>query len=862
LAPGGRRLRLGRLTAVETLAFYSYKGGVGRSLLLANAARFLASLGKSVVALDLDFEAPGLHYKLGHAAFRESRFEGGAVPYLVATAREATVPPPLEEHMFEVPVPPVSGGWLRLMPAGPAPEKPYWAALKQLGEQIRFDDPSGQGLMPLLDLHARIRKELKPDYLLIDARTGVTELGGLATTILADTVVCMFVANQESLDGTLMVAEALKAAPRLKGQRPIQVVPVLTRTTAARPAEGPFAEGVKRLLELETRAPSKTKKKEHDLFELPHDAVHGAADRIVAGERTASAFSLLYKSYLKLFRELFPSSAQRAEEALSRLEEVASIKEDLTSGRDRYEASDILAPWNASAIDEGVFYETEGYGQPDSRYADLICRDEAGRLLMAVEYLSERESFQRALEFWSKRTKIRCLVLLSRNQHGGPERNIYTRKPDEHELRPTDRQWDLPRPKEFDLLLDIGDRSIERMIDALRRGHTEAAAWLIAEWRECVAAVEGFGPQSPPWRPLRARRILDGLAATEDPNLAEQILRRAAPGEGEPWKRQRRRFHDGWGGGDELDRWIAKDLFAPLFWRLPVEAVVRYSEERHYPGESPSLAGYRLLAHDLMGLRYDPDRTALAEGRDFLARRSDDGPGEESEDREPLRWLHRSRRDRNEHLRVSEEPPSVLIWEELGREDRYFRGTLDEAKAKLGEKAKKLVTSSATLRRRLRERLDRQMVQAGGLLGQYDKEGRIEIYPSVIGSVAELIGVSPRSLKNVVFIHFAVRALAHQARDLDDQPGYGFAPTPPEPPHFRESPVHVGLAQCFAHRLIERLDDPSLMAAFEKLSQHQPKEYRQWEAMREMPLEQLRMYLLRARAAPSAIGLSNPLRAE
>ncbi|MES1244915.1 MAG: hypothetical protein ABUT39_25125 [Acidobacteriota bacterium] len=302
---------------METLAFYSYKGGVGRSLLLANAARFLASLGKGVVALDLDFEAPGLHYKLGHAAFRESRFEGGAVPYLVATAREATSPPPLEEHMIEVPVPPGSGGWLRLMPAGPAPDKAYWAALKQLGEKIRFDDPSGQGLMPLLDLHARIRDELKPDYLLIDARTGVTELGGLATTILADTVVCMFVANQESLDGTLMVAEALKAAPRLKRQGPIQVIPVLTRTTSERPTEGPFAEGVKRLLELATRAPSRSKKKDRDLFELPHDEVHGAADRIAAGERTASVVSPLYKSHLELFQELFPSSVRPAAIGLS-----------------------------------------------------------------------------------------------------------------------------------------------------------------------------------------------------------------------------------------------------------------------------------------------------------------------------------------------------------------------------------------------------------------------------------------------------------------------------------------------------------------------------------------------------------------
>ena len=45
--------------------------------------------------------------------------------------------------------------------------------------------------MAVLDLQARIEDEMYPDYLLVDARTGVTELGGLATTILADTVVCV-----------------------------------------------------------------------------------------------------------------------------------------------------------------------------------------------------------------------------------------------------------------------------------------------------------------------------------------------------------------------------------------------------------------------------------------------------------------------------------------------------------------------------------------------------------------------------------------------------------------------------------------------------------------------------------------------
>jgi hypothetical protein len=122
-------------------------------------------------------------------------------------------------------------GWIWLMPAGPAPHKAYWAALKELGDKLRLGDPSGQGFMAMLDLQARIQDELKPDYLLIDARTGVTEIGGLATAILADTVVCMFVGNLESLHGTLTIIDALKNAPRLAGQRPIRMVPILSRAT-------------------------------------------------------------------------------------------------------------------------------------------------------------------------------------------------------------------------------------------------------------------------------------------------------------------------------------------------------------------------------------------------------------------------------------------------------------------------------------------------------------------------------------------------------------------------------------------------------------------------------------------------------
>src|SRR5204863_6021010 len=54
--PSAARPPLGRI-----ITFYSYKGGTGRSMALANVAWILASRGKRVLMVDWDLEAPGLH---------------------------------------------------------------------------------------------------------------------------------------------------------------------------------------------------------------------------------------------------------------------------------------------------------------------------------------------------------------------------------------------------------------------------------------------------------------------------------------------------------------------------------------------------------------------------------------------------------------------------------------------------------------------------------------------------------------------------------------------------------------------------------------------------------------------------------
>jgi cellulose biosynthesis protein BcsQ len=49
-----------RSPAGSVVTFYSWKGGVGRTMVLANVAVQLARMGSTVLVVDWDLEAPGL----------------------------------------------------------------------------------------------------------------------------------------------------------------------------------------------------------------------------------------------------------------------------------------------------------------------------------------------------------------------------------------------------------------------------------------------------------------------------------------------------------------------------------------------------------------------------------------------------------------------------------------------------------------------------------------------------------------------------------------------------------------------------------------------------------------------------------
>ena len=55
----------------QIITFYSYKGGTGRTMALANVAWILARNGNRVLSVDWDLESPGLH-KFFHPFLDES----------------------------------------------------------------------------------------------------------------------------------------------------------------------------------------------------------------------------------------------------------------------------------------------------------------------------------------------------------------------------------------------------------------------------------------------------------------------------------------------------------------------------------------------------------------------------------------------------------------------------------------------------------------------------------------------------------------------------------------------------------------------------------------------------------------------
>jgi len=191
------------MAAGQVTTFYSYKGGVGRTFLLANVAWLLARWGRKVLCLDWDLEAPGLfRYLAPEAPARQGVLD---LVLLLGSGEKGALPP-WREFRQEVSGPWTGSGALHLISAGRRDDE----FVRQV-QGLHWDELSDRGLEMALE---RIRAEwvAEYDHVLIDSRTGITDAGGICAAQLPDLLVLAFTASHQSLEGAVDVANMARRA--------------------------------------------------------------------------------------------------------------------------------------------------------------------------------------------------------------------------------------------------------------------------------------------------------------------------------------------------------------------------------------------------------------------------------------------------------------------------------------------------------------------------------------------------------------------------------------------------------------------------------------------------------------------------
>jgi len=168
----------------KIVTFYSYKGGTGRSMALANIAWILANCGRRVLAIDWDLEAPGLHrYFEPYLTDKILERSTGLVDFILSFATAAVSSKPrssevdwylpysnLLAHAVPIQWAFHGDGTLDFVPAG-RQDAAYANRVNSFNWQNFYEILGGGVLLE------SVKTKLRPlyDFILVDSRTGVSE---------------------------------------------------------------------------------------------------------------------------------------------------------------------------------------------------------------------------------------------------------------------------------------------------------------------------------------------------------------------------------------------------------------------------------------------------------------------------------------------------------------------------------------------------------------------------------------------------------------------------------------------------------------------------------------------------------------
>ena len=199
----------------KIITFYSFKGGMGRSMALANVAALLSRWGMRVLVIDWDLEAPGIEcfFESVSKGIRSERKRQSGVVEMIGSF-QSTGSLQWREAIMHVQIRPDSEP-IDIMTAGRS-DGSYIRRLQAIDWENLFSEG---GLGNYLD---EIRREWldEYDYVLIDSRTGISDIGGITTILFPDILVLFFTTTNQSVDGVNDVMKrALKSQSRLPFDR-------------------------------------------------------------------------------------------------------------------------------------------------------------------------------------------------------------------------------------------------------------------------------------------------------------------------------------------------------------------------------------------------------------------------------------------------------------------------------------------------------------------------------------------------------------------------------------------------------------------------------------------------------------------
>ena len=170
---------------------------------LVNVASQLAQSGKKVLVVDFDLEAPGIPtFEL-----TAPKIETPGLTEFITSYRSSRIAPSVSDFVYRAKSYD-SGGHIDVMPAG-LHDAGYSSRLNSIDWVRLYSEEDGYVLLE--DLKQQWHDTIAPDYVLIDSRTGHSDVEGICTRQLPDAVCFLFFPNEQNLQGLKRVVTGVRS---------------------------------------------------------------------------------------------------------------------------------------------------------------------------------------------------------------------------------------------------------------------------------------------------------------------------------------------------------------------------------------------------------------------------------------------------------------------------------------------------------------------------------------------------------------------------------------------------------------------------------------------------------------------------